>query len=357
MAELVSRGHNINEPNDDSEYLLHSRGGAISVEQMDFLFSLGADINGRDKKGQTLLCRLVRYGNMDAIGRILEQSGLDITARDRDQQNALHATTACPQEVIESVIERLLAVPGIEVNAENDHGRTPLMLLMQWGFKRGVRKLPACPFAKVTGGRTKIRESPLMSAVQQGWSDEVLRRIQRLDSVDCYSDKCGATILHWAIFMNMKDVLNSALRKQTELVNKADDRGMTPLHYTAKDGDLEAGNSLLANGASITSRNANSGATPCHLAAASGHQRVLQRLLESTPASILNQRDRSGWTAMHWALTSGNDNLALFLLSQPEVNLTIGDKMDRQPILFTAGFASVNILQAFIESPPRPSTQ
>ncbi|KAF8496179.1 hypothetical protein F5888DRAFT_413684 [Russula emetica] len=114
---------------------LHSAAYSGDVEMVQDLLDLGADVNVRNKYGQTLLDYTsltpstfhntptfpILLGN---VAQLLLDRGVDINARTNDSSTPLHTAVECGRiEVVRVLLEH-----GADVGAEDRQGRTPFTL-------------------------------------------------------------------------------------------------------------------------------------------------------------------------------------------------------------------------------------
>lgn len=128
-------------------------------------------------------------------------------------------------------------------------------------------------------------------------------------------------------------------------------KGFAALHVAAREGVVPAVEGLLSRGVSASEKT-KYGETALHLAASNGHLRVLKLLASKSPIHVLNAKDHNGWTAAHRAVTSGNEELVLWLIQQPNINLDLRDKHGRRATAFAAAYGTETMLKAFLERRP-----
>lgn len=127
---------------------------------VQLLLEHGADVNVRNKKGDTPLGKAVGYHLEDNI-RLLLEHGADVHARDRAGGTLLH--TAVQTSASEGVI-LLLFKHGVDAHVQNQMGEAPLQLAERWGYKQMAQllrtaegaALPSSSSAQkgIIGGRT-----------------------------------------------------------------------------------------------------------------------------------------------------------------------------------------------------------
>jgi ankyrin repeat protein len=133
---------------------------AHSPEMAQALIDAGADLNGQDRYGHTLLTDAALHGNIERI-ELLINAGADVNAAGRGGYTALMAAAAehhlFAAEPRLDIVELLLQA-GADVNAINDNCRTALdqalerprgaeetaSLLRQHGATTGYQLSTAC---------------------------------------------------------------------------------------------------------------------------------------------------------------------------------------------------------------------
>lgn len=348
LVKLVVNGYDINERDGEGNQVLHHCDLSPSSPDVEFLLDLGADINGRDLKGQTMLMRLVRSQFVQSVQLWLQKPGVDVNAQDNEGSAPLHAVVLLEVDLAIMLLDLFLSHPQIDINIRDNQERTPLTLAIHWGREKVTRILIGKANTKLDAARERA-ESPLINAARQGWTETLLGILKQLKIVDGFVDSDGQSILHWTVKQGMIEALTIALNKQTTLINSADNKGMTALHLAAEEGDYESVKLLMNKGGDISRKTA-FGALPLHLAARQGHTPIVEFLLEYTSPSTVNDRDSLGCTIAHWATTSGNDGLIQFLTLRRDVDLALKDNKGRTPVALTAEHASVEALKAMLDT-------
>ncbi|QYS92729.1 hypothetical protein H0G86_000130 [Trichoderma simmonsii] len=351
LKRSVQHGFRINTLNSDGEHIIHVATKDFDtnwLQTVNFLLDLGADINGKDTFGQTLLHRLIRTEEVENIKKWIMRPGVDVNSQDRRDQTPLHAAARTQKSTTE-IIDIIMTKQDVDVNIPDCHGRTPLCLATHWGRKEATMRLLQVPGIEMNTQNSK-GESPLLNTIIQGWAYVALLLLDNIDNIDDFHDNVGRNVFHWAAFLNMPEVFRNAILKQEKALGAADSRGWTPLHTAADEGDVTIVQLLLDQQVSATSAN-NFGETALHLAASRGHLGVVKLLISYMPSFAVNAKDFNGWTILHRALASGRDNMIRFLLKE-NVDMTRRDKDGRLAISFAAAFAPTDILCEFLKLSP-----
>ena len=172
---------------------LHEAARKGDKAEVEALLAKGADVNAKDKSGNTPLHVASENGKKD-IAELLLDKGADVNARGEYGKTPLHSPSGNDKK---DIVELLLA-KGADVNAKATDGRTPLHWAASFGTTKDVAELLLSKGADVNA---KIPD--------------------------------GRTPLHWAAYLGTKDVAELLLAKGAD-VNAKDMDGQTPLDWAAR---------------------------------------------------------------------------------------------------------------------------
>ncbi|KAH6902875.1 ankyrin repeat-containing domain protein [Coprinopsis sp. MPI-PUGE-AT-0042] len=220
----------------------------------------GVDPNLQDEDGNTALMLAASEGLRNTVKVLLRDPRIDIHMRNKKGETALHC--AIPKEFfsIRLLIDRgygarglletallLIATPGIDVNASDQFGRTPLMLAYDHApqLLNSLAQHPNIDLLK----RDKDGQTLLMHACRRGESSAVQWYLQ-LPGVDAV-DNSGASALahraqyawHEAYEHYLSDF--QALVAAGLDVNHRDEKGLTALAHAVQVGSTHAIRALL----------------------------------------------------------------------------------------------------------------
>ncbi|KAK7881245.1 hypothetical protein WMY93_029654 [Mugilogobius chulae] len=288
-----------------------ARFGHLSVAHM--LLENGAEINGRNRLGASVLAMAARGGHTHVVKLLLE-SGAYVDDYD-------HLAVAADVVSNGNNNNSGTGFGGIEGcgGGREFMDITPLMVASQHGHEAAVRLLlewgSDVNFAQKTTGW-----GPLMIATLSGKvavSQQLVERGADPDRVNVLSK----TAFELASQLKQRDV-KAYLDAITTVRPQTDDDRRRPDVFSA----LKLGNSQLVkeileeDPAQVNSSN-QEGASPLMMAAVSGQLEVVQLMVEKK-ADIDKQDGVHGWTALMQATYHGNKDIVKYLLSQgADVNL------------------------------------
>ncbi|CAH1154571.1 unnamed protein product [Phaedon cochleariae] len=325
-------------------------GKALEFQEIiEFLLDKGADVNGRDKHGRTIL-HYAAEGRKIELVKYLVSRGATIHVVDRKGYTPFHLSVHVnSSEMLSFFIEN-----GADVNTKAGK-ETPLhravknqdFEMVEELTRRDVNnhenncnKVTALHFAEYVGnvnilnhllekdrGHTPsgvdidIQENdcktPLHSAAEKGHLDCLKILVDSGGDVNI-QDNEGDTPLHWAAYQGHLDCLKILVDSGGD-VNIQDNNGGTLLHWAARQGHSECLKILIGSKGDVNIQD-NKGDTPLHWAAYEGHLDCLKILVGS--GGDVNIQDNNGYTPLYWAAYQGNlDFLKILVDSGGDVNI------------------------------------
>lgn len=129
VKALLASGADVNGRDKLGETPLHLAAVRGYKETSQLLIAKGADVNAGDKRGLTPLHAAAWMGHKEIVAMLIGE-GADVNARDEDGVAALHtAALAGHRETVSLLIAR-----GADVDAKNEDGLTPLDAASQKGY-------------------------------------------------------------------------------------------------------------------------------------------------------------------------------------------------------------------------------
>ena len=218
LRMFIERGADINGKNKLGETPLHYASLSENIEAINMFLKEGADVNQKNNNGQTPLCWVSWRGDGSTAAEILINAGADVNAKDKNGLTPLHF---CARFARYTETAKLLLEAGADINATRGDG-TPLV----WG----------------------VRNTTMVSYLIKMGAD--------VNKVDSWGD----TPLIQSIYDKNKSSFDELINAGANVKHR-NKNGDTPLHHAGKRDDVYAASILLERGADINAKN-NRGQTP-----------------------------------------------------------------------------------------------
>lgn len=375
---LIAAGADPNAEAQDKHYpedvvggtALHLAVRGTDQKMIELLLKGGADVNARDKQGETPLAWAVDHNRLEAV-KLLIAKGADVNAR--VQGGGSYLTTLLGIAVGRAhfeIMETLMAA-GANVNARDGPGRTPLHLALTSEYRQVVEAAMS-EYPDVTAPQTEWdRYRAQAGEVRRTLAVQIVRILCSHGADVNARDKEGITPLHWAAYHGARDVIellmaqgadvnapsrfdpngHSVIWENRELRYRLGN-GAVPLHAAVIRGHREAVEVLLAHGSQLDVED-KAGRTPLHHAAGGGKAEIVEFLLAR--GADVNAEDRRGATPLVDALLGGHVKAARALVIGGAKRANIGDHMVKkqgdqpraaEPLLHRAGREWAELLLA-----------
>lgn len=263
------------------------------------------------------LISAVKRGATDDVMKYLQDGG-DPNYQDDCGWAAIHHAAFRDDS---EILELLIRVPGLDINAQDKRGQQALHIAAERGcsnigFLQGYK-------SKIHLTSDKNGQNALHRAA---WAGSLPTMDILLDlRFDLHEqDRSGDMVLH-IIAQQGHDAMMKRICERSELeVNLGGYKMLTPLHYAAENGHYDMTQLLLSKNADVSARDEVFGWTPLHLAAMSGHDAVA-RLLIDHGADIHATDSKIGWRPLHFAAMNGH-HLIVQMLIDEGVDTHVKDK-------------------------------
>ncbi len=317
LEYLVSKGADINERNKKGVTPLAQAVEKRIAEHIEFYARKGADIYAADIDGISPLYRSLDAG-VDMTKQLINSQ--NISLRDSMGNTALHIAIAknADLEQIAFLIDM-----GIDVNARNRNGHSPLYLAVQDNNRSIGEKLLASGadvFSTDSENSSPLRLALTWGGDVQDWvlTSEVIRA----------KDGAGNTPLHYAAEWNLNAAVTSIIEKGGH-INAQNNNGESPLFNAVKANNIGAIEILLKNGTDKNLRN--------YLGDTIVHYSVRWEAQDAARLAIsngydVNAKNLSGKTALHQAARNGKTEMIVLLLQQ-RANIHAADTAGRTPLM------------------------
>uniref|UniRef100_A0ABD2WQD1 Uncharacterized protein n=1 Tax=Trichogramma kaykai TaxID=54128 RepID=A0ABD2WQD1_9HYME len=364
---LLRRGVDPNSPNDKGSTPLDIIYKKNYDEDFIALFFKISDeirkkvhVDVRDKSGNTLLHRALIEQNKKMVESLLRH-GADSNDANSIGFSPVHLI--CLLDVVDDFLKVFFRMNDemqkmVRVDTQDDMGRTPLHLAVEFNNKEAVKvllKRGASPNIANKDGLTPLHlicnDRHDAHELAEIFFDKEFNQVVRLDA----RDELGQTPLHLALSRGRKNLVRLLLTNGAD-PNTADDYGLTPWHLICMEGvddDLFElfFNREIKQATQLDARD-KSGRSPLHYALLANNKKAVEWLLRrgvdlnladprgSTPLHLIsleqvdddmveiffknndmskmkieiNARDESGNTPLHQALLADNKKVAVELL-------------------------------------------
>ncbi|KAL9079454.1 MAG: hypothetical protein Q9157_001663 [Trypethelium eluteriae] len=215
----------------------------------------GSAIHACDNEGNGLFHLAAGKGGLNVLQMVTEQQlGLDINLKDKYGMTCLHH--ACRAAVVDlSVLSILVEDCGASVSAEDNIGRTPLIVAWQYG------KEEACDFlatktTPILGTALADDVSLALWSLLQRWEIDRAIQMVTIDNTSTFEDEpsTGNSVLHLAVKLRQPELLKALLLHANSTPNVSNHIGRTPLHQAAWTGDEDSIALLLEHSAEIDAK-------------------------------------------------------------------------------------------------------
>ncbi|MHC4540614.1 MAG: ankyrin repeat domain-containing protein, partial [Planctomycetota bacterium] len=278
-------------------------------EIVELLIHKGADVNAKREgypRGDTPLHSATRAGHKNVVA-LLIANGANVGAKNDDGRSPIDVAMRGRRRDIRELLQakaietcihwaahfgtldkvKAFVENGVDVNAKDDQGMTPLHLAAHCGHREVVEFLlsnDADVNAKDNEGR-----APLDIALSQRHKD-VLKLLA----------EAGADIftIHIAAFVGSLEKLRNFVETGTDIDSK-DEKGRTPLLRAVMGKHIEAVKCLVEAGADVNTHD-EQGHIPLVHALWAVDLDMVQLLLDK--GTDVHAKDKSGYTPVHWAV-------------------------------------------------------
>jgi len=233
---------------------------------VDTLVKAGAKVDEVDSDGRTALQWAAAKGTTEMFDHLLKL-GADPHVVDREGSSVMHAAVAgliLDGEHIpdDALIERILKIDGIKVDARNLSNQTPLHVAASG-------KRPSLIDVLVKAGanleaKDDQRRSALHFAAKEGGAATLAALLAHgadHRAKDCY----GQTPLHFAVERNQIEVLQTLIDKGAN-PSEFNNLGLLPVHIAAYRGDIDMLEVLCRDRVDLLSKPGRAGATALRIA-------------------------------------------------------------------------------------------
>lgn len=296
-------------------------------EIINYMISLGADVNARDKNGNTPLHTAAAY-NFRQTGEILLAAGADVfypnVTGDSVLKTALTRLEGREEWILDSNV----------IKSCDGAGNTPLHLAAEWNL------IPAISIILKKGGDINAKnangETPLFNAVKTD-SQEMTAALLSSDygktadinARNFLGDSALYSCIRWQAVKSASVLIDRDVRTNgKKLINAKNLAGKTVLHESARTGNMELLLMVLKAGADVNADD-ETGRTPLTDAVSSDNKEVAETLLLYGASPLI--QDMYGRTPLHEAAEYSGTEI-IVLLRKEGANPMSRDAYGKTPL-------------------------
>ncbi|CEF61893.1 Ankyrin repeat and KAP P-loop domain and Ankyrin repeat-containing domain-containing protein [Strongyloides ratti] len=293
----------------------------------------------KNSNGETLLIVAARFGHIDIVKKLVEDSDVDET--DNEGWSALlNAAQNGFTEICDILIQN-----GASVDLSDLMGWTPLMWAVYNNHPDTVNLL----LENKAHPNTVDEEdglTPLILAAGRGF-EEVANSLLKYGGSTNACDKFGSTPLIWASRKGFLNIVEKLLSNGCEL-DAVGMHGSTALMLATKGNFVNVVEKLLAHDPNVNVCDLN-GQSALATAAREGYADIVELLIQS--GAFVNLVDRYGNSILASAIRSGNINIVRLLLDK-YADVNAKDSENRTPLHLAIDKSYIDMVALILEKKP-----
>jgi ankyrin repeat protein len=306
------------------------------------------DLDASDIYGKTAL-HLAMLWPDGKVAQMLIECTIAINGRDKDGWTPLHYAMYDGDHKSREFLHcvRLLLDRGADVEAQNNHGSTPLHLAASRMSQETVQLL--IEFSANINLRNNKGQTALHNALQRGHLGIMQLILNHGADVDAL-DNDGSTLLHLAISEASMEAVQLLLEHGAN-IKLQNDMGQTLLHQVLESGFpfwaqyLETTRLLLINGSDVDAQDHGLSA-PLHIASCRGLTEAAELLLKY--GSNVHMHNSDGCTPLHCA-TRYKHLDTMRLLLERDADVDASDHTQSTPLHLASCEGSLGAVQLLLE--------
>ncbi|KAM0809220.1 putative Ankyrin repeat domain-containing protein 50 [Seiridium cardinale] len=248
----------------------------------------------------------------------------------------------------ESWVRLIIGLPTVDLDREDNFGRTALYMAAWQGHKKTVELLLETGRATLSVRDYRGR-SPLLAAACEGHEAVVRLLLEKNAEIES-KDNEDRTPLSWAAREGHEVIVRLLLEKKAEIESKDNDN-RTPLLWAALRGHEVIVRLLLEKNAAVESKD-NNGQTPLSWAARKGYDVIIRLLLEEKAA--IESKDIDKRAPLLWAAREGHETTVRLLLDEGADWMT-ADNYGGTPLFNASMGGQFKVVKLLLEKDPSPS--
>ncbi|KAF5240211.1 hypothetical protein FOXYS1_15468, partial [Fusarium oxysporum] len=305
----------------------------LGIKEGVRIMSNSNPINHRDTYGRTALSYAAMQGNAAIVELLLDMENVDVDARDEEGRTPF---SWAAEKGHGSIIELLLKTGKVSINAQDWEGSTALSLAADEGHESVVKLLLDREKEVDVDARDKSGLTPLSWAAWSG-HEAIVKLLLDTGKVDVDTrDEEGRTPFLLAAEGGSESIVKLLVDTGKVDIDSRDEEGRTPLWWAAWSGHEAIVKLLLDRGKEVdVDARDEEGQTPFLQATERGHKAIVKLLLDTGKVDI-DVRDEEGRTPLSWAAERGHEAIVKLLLDTGKVDIDVRDEEGRTPLSWAA---------------------
>ena len=321
-----------------SPLLLASSSGHLDIVKM--LVQAGARVCITNNERRTCLSLAAYFGHTETVRYLVGLKDVDVNHAENKSCTVLHCAV---QEGHRSVVQVLIDA-GVDIEAKNDVGRSPLLFASSLGHLDIVKMLvEAGADVCVTDNEG---DTCLMLATYCGHTETVRYLVGLKDVEVNHAENNGWTALHLTVELKLPGVVQVLIDAGAD-VEAQDTDGLSPLLFASSSGHLDIVKMLVEAGAVCVTNN--NDATCLMLASHSGHTETVRFLAGLKDVDVNQVHEKDGFTALHCAGQQGRGDVVEVLIDAG-ADIEAKNDVGRSPLLFASSSGHLDIVKMLVKA-------
>ena len=302
--------------------------------------------------GCTPLFIAAHNGQVNMVRLLLDQEGVGVNIRQKDQATPLQAAASLGYA---EIVKLLLGCEDIDANLADNFGLSPLHCAVRKNYEVIVQMLLTCVTIDVNTRQNLHGATPLHIASNFGYAGVVQLLVGHKDLAPNLQDNVGSTAICEAVGAGHVEIVKLLLSCEGIDINKhyanLDPKlqYVTTIMVAARFGEFEIVKMLIESNL-INDINAkdNTGQSALLMAVQGGDSKTVNILLNYKGIDV-NAIDKDGMTALHAASILKRPEVVKVLLASKKININAETHSHSTPLHSAAKIGDIEIVRMLLE--------